>query len=351
MLSALSAFAANKKKHFLFALFLGLFLTISQHAAMAQTPPTCWISGLPLPPGCVNAGSGLVGGPGTSLGGGASSNTLGKVIDKFATDIDPAKNMFATLSYVIGLIVVGRGLLKVRNHVDSPQSQPFLGIAGHWLAGAFFLALPFLMNTLVGTLHGTNTSKGSHSLIDATAPTGSGADAMFIRLMNDIHGPMIKAINTFCLLAGIILVMVGLHRLVKMSADGPRAASGYSIMMIFVVASVMLSAPIMFEDVTQSLFGGSPGRYGNLAYNLGSATINSQAQAVITSIFTFAQFLGYIAFVRGWMILKSVSEGVQSKTMSAAVVHIIGGVIASNLAPMLVVMQNTLGIQTLITLS
>ena len=68
------------------------------------------------------------------------------------------------------------------------------------------------------------------------------------------------------------------------------------------------------------------------------------AEAVIAAITAFVAVVGWISFIRGFFILRAVTEGNSQASSMAAFTHIIGGAIAVNLGPMLEAVQVTLGI-------
>jgi hypothetical protein len=68
-----------------------------------------------------------------------------------------------------------------------------------------------------------------------------------------------------------------------------------------------------------------------------------QFSNAIEAALTFFQLIGMIAFVRGWMIMKSASEGTGNATMAQGITHIIGGVCALNIFQFLHVFDYTFG--------
>jgi len=99
--------------------------------------------------------------------------------------------------------------------------------------------------------------------------------------------------------------------------------------------------------VTASVFGGSVSDAAVLNWGstvtsgLGGAS--AQFQTAVNAALSFFQIIGFIAFVRGWMVLKKVVEGGGNVTMAQGITHIVGGVLAINIAPFLKIMDTTFG--------
>ena len=56
------------------------------------------------------------------------------------------------------------------------------------------------------------------------------------------------------------------------------------------------------------------------------------------------QFVGYVAFIRGWILLLRIGEqGSQPGAFAKAVTHIVGGLVAINIFGTVAVIQNTIG--------
>lgn len=111
------------------------------------------------------------------------------------------------------------------------------------------------------------------------------------------------------------------------------------------VAAVLLILPNTLETLLSATFG-SP----NI---LGYAPMNSQNQTLNTlmgggseagrSIVIVIQTIGYIAFVRGWMLVaQASSQGGQPGTMGKGFIHVIGGILAINIVGTLQIVNNTL---------
>jgi hypothetical protein len=80
-----------------------------------------------------------------------------------------------------------------------------------------------------------------------------------------------------------------------------------------------------------------------LKWTLNGQAMGAQFQTAVNAALSFVQIIGFIAFVRGWMIMKKVVEGGGNVSMAQGMTHIIGGVLAVNIAPFLKIMDTTFG--------
>ena len=75
-----------------------------------------------------------------------------------------------------------------------------------------------------------------------------------------------------------------------------------------------------------------------------SSTFFSNAGNISANVFLFVQVIGYVAFIRGWIIIaKSSSQGGgQHGSFGKGLMHVFGGVLGINIVQTLNVINNTL---------
>src|SRR5690606_38303770 len=121
--------------------------------------------------------------------------------------------------------------------------------------------------------------------------------------------------------------------------------TGIGTIMTFIVAGCLFSLSSMIAYLCATLFGTSTIQTdGVLQYSAGLNGAETHVHAVIGSIIAFSMLLGWISIIRGIFILRGVSEGSQQASMMAALTHLIGGAMAINLGPVIMAVQNTIGI-------
>ena len=274
----------------------------------------------------------------------AAAQSLGAVITNIVDSSNELPFLFAGFSYLCGLVLGIMGIIKLKDHVESPNQVQIWDPLKRFLAGGAFFALPYIVSVVQNTITNGGGDALTGTNYNTGAVSGTGLDAMLVSLMTDIWGPMQIILLGFCYLAGIILIMMGISRLLKSEQDGPRGPLGFGTIMTFIIAGALLSMDKLLTAANNSIFGtaGVRGR-AELTYAAAGAE-KGHAEAVIGSILAFVAIIGMISFVRGIFMMRQVAEGNSQASMMAAVTHIIGGSIAVNLGAFIQAMQTTLGI-------
>ena len=87
------------------------------------------------------------------LAGPVAAQTLGDMAEKATESIDAIGPLLASAFYVIGLVVIGWALLRLRQHFNQPDRNLLSGaVAGVIIAVGLFLT-PALINNLAGSLN------------------------------------------------------------------------------------------------------------------------------------------------------------------------------------------------------
>lgn len=284
--------------------------------------------------------------------------SLGHVICTLQNHTIGLPTFLTALSYVLGLIFGVWGLLKIKDHVLNPtQTKLSEGVTRLFAGGAFF-AMPFVATIISATvtpvglaaLSGiapTNTGFVDDALLTCTLGLGSNSlDHAFLCLMYNVMGPMQVLTNFFCIVAGMIFIMIGISRLIRSSQEGARGPGGRGTVATFLVGGVLLSANAILRGASFSLFYNPITRTSaSLSYTGGMTLAELQATYnVISGVLRFMIIIGFISFVRGIFIMRDVAEGNQQASTMAGITHIIGGALAVNLGPLLNAVQSSLGV-------
>lgn len=275
----------------------------------------------------------------------AHAQTLGGVINRVRNNGISLRFLFGPASYLIGALLGVLAIKKLKDHVENPNHVPLADPAKRAVASGAFLALPFMINVARTTITGTtNVPVYAGTGFSGTADTTDGLDGMIVSLMNDVFAPLQWLFGSFGYIAGIVLLMIGISRLLKSEQDGPRGPAGIGTIITFLSAGLLFSLNPLIMYITGSIFGlDSIQTNTTLAYSddlEGAAHIHS----VLSAIIMFSIILGWVSLIRGIFILRGVSEGNSQASMMAAITHLIGGVLAINLGPLVRTVQNTLGI-------
>jgi hypothetical protein len=267
------------------------------------------------------------------------------------------------IGYLIGLFLGVWGILKIKAHVLNPQQTSLWDGISRLGAGGAFFALPAVIEvikntlipgtaTLVSTFQQTTGFNEPGGLLGPVCNGTGGLDVALYCLMNDTMAPMHVVLNFFTTVAGIILAMIGISRLMKSAQDGARAPGGLGTIMTFIASGALLSYNALMRVVTVSLSAGIPGvalsrTNGVMQYTQGmSQAEQDHAHTVISAILKFMIIVGLISFIRGIFIIRSVAEGNAQASIMAGITHMVGGALAVNLGSIINFVQNTLGITT-----
>ena len=105
----------------------------------------------------------------------------------------------------------------------------------------------------------------------------------------------------------------------------------------FILGVALLYFPTTIDTAVATLWGSG----GIMGYDTVSVGEFDQVKA---GIFALVQAVGYISFVRGFVILsRSTQQGAQQGSLGKGVVHIVGGIMAINIAATIEVIKNSLG--------
>ncbi len=278
-------------------------------------------------------------------GGGCGGGGIGGVICNVVLNSAETPGLLSGLSYLTGLIMGIWAIYKLIEHVQNPaQVSGWEPLKRAIIAGAMF-ALPIVIEAVYITL----TDGDDTGITDSGwsgAPTGGGLDAMVVALMNDIFEPMTGLIPAFCYLAGVILVMIGIMRLLKSSQEGPRGPGGFGTIMTFLIAGALFAVDEMMASWSISMFG-TEDITTNAALNFDAGLTALEEQhilSVISAVVAFVMVLGWISFVRGFFIIRDVAEGNSQASLMSGMTHLFGGALAINLGPVLNAVQETFGL-------
>lgn len=305
-------------------------------------------TGVPFLDSLIRSFGGILGSFGLRAALGCEGGTLGGVICNVVFSSTLIPGLLAGLSYIIGLYLGVMGIMKLREHVESPNQTRLSDSLKRFAAGGGFLALPIVLEAAYNTVaFGVDTYEGSD--FEATGMSFGGLDSMIVALVADVWQPTIFLLSAFSYLAGIVLIMIGISRLLKSEQEGPRGPAGIGTFMTFLVGGALLSVDAMMGAFSFSLFDAGMGaNVPILEYTAGMTGEEvARIESVISASIAFVAIIGWISFLRGIFMLRGISEGNSQASSIAALTHLFGGALAVNLGPLLNALQFTLGIDTI----
>jgi hypothetical protein len=281
----------------------------------------------------------------------AAQQKLSGVITNTYTSFENFPLILSVISYLSGLLLVTIGIFKFKDHVDNPAQNALSAGVKRFLAGGMFLSLPMMYEATRGTLFGSaamgsgeirNTGRTSASL------TPGGLDEMVVKLMTDIGGPIETLLVSFTYISAIALLLIGISRLTKKMEEGPRGPAGMGTLMTFLASGALFSFGDMMGSFSTSLFGNSTIKtVAQIDPNgtLGLSSVDAdKIAAVMEAVMAFVMIVGFIAFIRGWFVLKAFADGQQGATLAQGLTFLFGGALAINLSELVNALQATVGV-------
>ncbi len=281
----------------------------------------------------------------------AGGDKLGDVFTNLVSSWNGFTNIFSMLAYFAGVTLAIIGVFKFKDHVDNPAQTKLSEGVKRMLAGGMFLSLPFMIRAVRGALF-DDAALGSDSITVSGSTKASlsagGLDKMVVDLMTNVAGPVEAMLGAFSYLAGIALLLVGISRLTKRLEEGPRGPAGMGTVMTFIVSGALFSFGDSMGTFANSLFGddGSELKTRALVANtvISDTDDRERIQTVIEAVMTFVMLVGYIAFIRGWFVLRAFADGQQGATIAQGLTFLFGGTLAINLGELINVIMRTVDV-------
>lgn len=279
---------------------------------------------------------------GTACAASGPPGSVGAILCNLYSGSAAFPRLLTASSYIFGIVLGMWGLFKIKEHVVDPRNSLWEGVVRLIASGAFF-ALPTIIEAIMETLI---TGLDPHRNTGFTGVAAAlGLDRMMANFVTSIFGPLDIMINFFGYVAGAVLIMIGISRLLKSSQEGARGPGGIGTIMTFIAGGALLSFSPMISAFTMSMFNSPTVTRTALVYRAGLTDPEVEhIHAVISAMLKFVLILGLISFMRGIFIIRGVAEGNQQASMMAGVTHLVGGALAVNLGPFLNAVQTTLGI-------
>jgi hypothetical protein len=268
--------------------------------------------------------------------------TLGSVTNSVYTSFIPAQMFLSTVSFLLGVWYMIKGIQSLRSTGEGGQQpQPMLGSILKLGGAAGLISLPFVIDTVLRSLTGTGLGGDTIALQGDTTRrmNGPGLDEAVTRFVSDFFVPFIgDALPYFCYMAGAILMLRGMQRMVN-EEKGPKAPAGFGTLTSFGVAAGLMSMGYFMKTLQGSIFGVTD-LYANVTLCDNTSELTDRAQDVLWGVFQFLRIVGYIAVVRGLFQLKAYADGGQGSLLGAST-FIISGAMLANVWYFIWVVQNT----------
>lgn len=273
---------------------------------------------------------------------------LGDVFTNVLLSWNGIAGFLAMVSYISGIFLAVHSIFKFKDHVNNPHQTKISDGVKRMLAGGMFLSLPYMCAVLQHSILGSATNNPQNTGFTNAAVADS-LDGMVATFIANIAGPAEGLLTGFSYLFGLALLMVGISRLTKKMEEGPRGPAGAGTFMTFIAAGALFSLGSSIGTFAASMFGDDqlmtkatidPG--GILGLDPDDA---ARMATVVEGLMVFIMLVGYIAFIRGWLVLKAFADGQSGATLAQGLTFLLGGTLAINLGELINTLQATVDIQ------
>ncbi|MCB9964138.1 MAG: hypothetical protein H6855_06140 [Rhodospirillales bacterium] len=260
--------------------------------------------------------------------------------------------LLSGFSYIAGLTLMYFATISLKQSVENPGQVSLWVPFQRYVVATLLLVLPWSLDVAARTLlggMGTQTTTDFNLHNGAAIGGGEGnaqsLDLVVSNFVFNIHGIIKFVLAGFSYMAGMVLIIMGVFRLMKTMQDGPRGPGGIGTIMTFITGAALLALGPTMGAFATTLFGDSTAETKvDLTIPGGGLTAyEDRLENFISAVLAYMLILGWISFVRGLFIFRSVAEGAQQASMMSAITHLLGGTILVNLGPFLTAVQSTLG--------
>ena len=116
--------------------------------------------------------------------------------------------------------------------------------------------------------------------------------------------------------------------------------------MTFLASGALFSFGDMIGTFSTSLFGdATSSTFANISPTvISNAADAARVDSVIEAVMAFIMIVGYIAFIRGWFVLKAFADGSNNATLAQGLTFLFGGTLAINLGELVNILQRTVNV-------
>jgi hypothetical protein len=278
----------------------------------------------------------------------AQAQNLGNVFDNIILAWRGLPGFLMMVCYIAGLFLAVHSILKFKDHVDNPNQTKISEGVKRMIAGGMFLAAPSIGGAVQGSLFSAGNTLASTGWGGTNPVDPDTLDGMVVTFITNISGPAAGLLMAFCYISGIALLMVGISRLTKRMEEGPRGPAGVGTFMTFIASGMLMTLGSSVGSFVTSLFGDDQlMTQATIDPGIGLDAVDAdRIQTVIEGLMIFIMLVGYIAFIRGWFVLKAFADGQQGATLAQGLTFLFGGTLAINLGELVNVLQATAGFAT-----
>jgi hypothetical protein len=152
-------------------------------------------------------------------------------------------------------------------------------------------------------------------------------------------------VGAISFITALVLFYLALTKLRDAHSTGQQRATYRESLLVLLSAIMLINLPEAIATFTASMYGTvsqSPLAYATAQSNPGE----NMGQKTLVAILAFVQFVGLLAFVRGWFVMHNIGKS-SDASLGKALTHIIGGILAINIVDSANITAQSVGIKPL----
>ncbi len=138
---------------------------------------------------------------------------------------------------------------------------------------------------------------------------------------------------------GIFFVLSSIFKFAQLGSNPQMSPKVPLTMFVVGVCLFALPSALVVVQETMAMGGSGPGDM----FVSTNATVGQMTKKGIEGLLWFIRLIGYIAFVRGWLLLNQAGQG-KDGTLGRGLTHIFGGVAAINVKLTAEILANSIGL-------
>lgn len=170
-------------------------------------------------------------------------------------------------------------------------------------------------------------------------------DSVIVKAAENLPS-LTQLVGGIAFLTAIVLFYIALSKAKQAHESGQQKASYREAVLVLLSAVMLFNLPGSIDTFTSSLLG-TPS-VSVLAYAANPSSDGTLAQQTLRAILAFVQFVGLLAFIRGWFVMHGIGKS-SDASLGKALTHIIGGVLAMNIEYTALVTSESVGVGNLST--
>ena len=159
--------------------------------------------------------------------------------------------------------------------------------------------------------------------------------------LSQSYPEIIKLVSVFAFVAGMMMILGGLYKLKIYGELRTMMASQTNLkepLAVMCAGAMLIYLPTAFDTTMMTIFGHA--QFSPLSYITDMTPNWTQSFRAVLGL---VQIIGMISFIRGWFLVSKSSQQGHQGGLGKGLTHIVGGIMAMNIAGVKAILWNTFG--------